>query len=153
MTYCALPVTVTMESIPARVAGALDDVERYLSSRGIEITGPSLIRYRFVSEVVPFSIEVGWLIDAEIWIDAPFMADVLPEGAYAMLTHEGPYSQLGVDTGTLLAWGEREGVNFDVKRADAGDVWTCWYEVYVDDPVDGPEGLGGPVEICLLTVG
>lgn len=149
IAYCALPVDVTMATLAAVVPDAMDDLERYMASRGIQPTGPSLIRYRTVSEHHPFTIEVGWAVEHGPWIDAPFIADTLPAGRYAAASHVGPYSELHAVTSALLEWGTDEGAIFDVIRADNGDHWLSWYELYADDPVEGPDGPEGAVEVCL----
>lgn len=150
-TYCAVPIEVTMASIGERVPEAIDDLERYMASRGIEAVGPSLIRYRSVSDEHPFTIEVGWVTREDVWIDAPFVADALPQGDYAVSVHHGPYADLSAATARLLEWGAGAGLDFAAGRVGTGaDAWECWYEFYVSDPVVGPHGPEGAVEICLL---
>ncbi|PKQ27039.1 MAG: hypothetical protein CVT64_00900 [Actinobacteria bacterium HGW-Actinobacteria-4] len=167
LTYVAALVDVTMDSIGERVVEALDELERYMASRGIDPAGPSLIRYRALSEHTPFMIEVGWITAEGLWIDAPYVADVLPEGHYATATHVGPYGALGDSTDELLRWADAEGVTFAVANAPGvpahggdlvigtesapGGEWGCWYELYVTDPVESPAGPWGTVEIRMLT--
>lgn len=161
LTYVAARLEVTMDSIGERVGETLDELERYMASRGIEPAGPSLIRYRAVSVDAPFVIEVGWVTEEGIWIDAPYAADVLPQGRYVTATHVGPYSGLSASTGETLDWADAEGVRFDVASArssgdgpvtgDAYEAWGCWYELYVTDSVASPAGPAGTVEIRLLT--
>lgn len=151
LTYCAIPVDVTMGTLAAIVPGAIDQLEQYLGSRGIEPAGPSLIRYRTVSEQAPFTVEVGWVTEPGIWIDAPFVADVLPAGRYATLRHDGPYAELHEATARLHAWADQIAEPYDVTAGPAGELWECWYELYLDDPHVGPQGPQGAVEIGVLT--
>lgn len=148
MAYCALPVDVTMATIAAVVPDAVDDLERYMASRGIQPTGGTLMRYRTVSEEHPFTVEVAWVVEHGPWIEAPFVADAVPAGRYAVAIHDGTYGDLSAVTSELLDWGVQEGVVFDVIRAD-GEHWSSWYELYTTEPVDGPRGPQGRVEVCL----
>ncbi len=146
LTYCALPVRVRMESIAHDVPCALEELERYMASRGIQPAGSSLIRYRSVTNGEPFVIEVGWVTHEDIWIDAPFVADVLPEGTYVTWHHDGPFADLTRATSEALVWGERHGAVYDIHE---GQAWASWYELYESDPRDGSRGPEGAVAICL----
>lgn len=146
LTYCALPVRVTMDSLASEVPAAVEELERYMASRGIQPSGTSLIRYRTVSSAEPFVIDVGWVTEEDIWIDAPFVADVCPAGTYVELAHQGPFAELTAATARALHWGASHDVQFDTQPDDA---WACWYELYESDPIDGPTGPEGVVRICL----
>ena len=149
VVYCALPVSVRMDTIGADVPGAYDELETYMSSRGIQPAGPALLRYRTISETAPFVIDVGWVTEEAVWIDSPYVADVLPEGDYVVLTYEGPYADLSAATGRALDWATAQNLKFDAQTQSAGDDWASWYELYETDPVDGPRGPEGTVTICL----
>jgi hypothetical protein len=151
LTYVAARVEVTMESIGERVAEAFDELERYMASRGIEPAGPSLIRYRTVSVDTPFVVEAGWVTAEGIWIDAPYVAELLPAGVYATATHVGPYGELGTSTGDLLHWADAAAVTFAAGVEPDDHEWGCWYEFYVTDPVEGADGPSGTVEIRMLS--
>ncbi|MEX0914148.1 MAG: GyrI-like domain-containing protein [Demequina sp.] len=149
LTYCALPVEVTMSTLTSAMGPAIDELERYMDSRGIQPSGPSLLRYRTVSERAPFIVEVGWVMEETPWIDVPFVADTLPAGRYAVAVHEGPYSQLSATTGELLDWGRAEHMIFDVIHTSEGSEWASWYELYTGVPAYGPDGPAGTVEVCV----
>jgi AraC family transcriptional regulator len=149
VTYCALPVEVTMRTLAAALSPAFEELERYMASRGIQPSGPSLVRYRTVSERAPFVVEVGWVVEESPWIDMPFVADTLPEGRYAVAEHHGPFAQVSAITGELLEWGRSEEMVFDVIHTVEGSDWASWYELYSGDAVYGPHGPAGAVEVCL----
>lgn len=152
ITYVALPVQVTMADIGERIGGAYDQLDRYLASRGINPSGPSLVRYRVLDMDGSFTIEVGWIIAEGTWIDAPFVADALPAGRYAVGAFDGPYASLEEVTGETMMWADLQNLTFDITPAADGDDWAGRVELYLDDPREGPAGLEGPVEVCLLTL-
>ena len=49
-----------------------------------------------------------------------------------------------------MTWGDARGIDYAFTSAKAHDVWDCWYELYPEQPVEGAQGLEGPVEVCLL---
>lgn len=142
-----------METIAERIGTAYEDLNRYMASRGIEPTGPSLIRYRRANFTEPFIIEAGWVVDESVWIEAPFVADVLPPGLYVVGDHFGPYSALAETTRATMQWGDEKAVTYAFEKRSDGDRWDCWYELYVTDPEYGPDGPSGHVQVCLLTKG
>jgi hypothetical protein len=99
----------------------------------------------------PFVIEVGWVIPEDTWVDAPFVADGLPGGRYAVASYSGPFADLVEVTTETLIWADLEGLTFDVAPAQGGEYWASRVEFYLDDPPLGPAGLEGSVEVCILT--
>jgi len=153
ITYCALPVTVRMNDIGARVAVAYEQLDLYLASRGIQPNGPGIIRYRLLEMGRPFTIEVGWAIPENTWIDLPYVADVLPAGRYVVGSHLGSFAVLDEVTSEALMWADLQDLTFDMSPSDAGDHWASRAELYLEAPKLGPQGLGGPVEICMKVIG
>ncbi|WP_062210863.1 GyrI-like domain-containing protein [Demequina oxidasica] len=151
VTYVALPVTVTMHDIGERIGAAYTQLDVYLAARGINPSGPSLVRYRKLDMRGPFTIEVGWVIPENTWIDLPYVADVLPAGRYAVGSFEGPYAHLEEVTRETLMWADLKDLNFDVEPGVDGK-WASRVELYLDDPREGEEGLEGPVEVAILTL-
>ena len=151
LTYAAVVVEVTMDTLAEAIPVAHEEIERYLGSRGIEPAGPSIIRYRSISFDAPFTIECGWVIEEGQWIESPYIADLLDEGTYVVARHDGPYSGVGHTTEEAMTWGEANDARFNVLVGEAGDEWACWYEYYPTEPAMGPEGLQGRVDVCLLT--
>jgi effector-binding domain-containing protein len=150
--YAALPVTVTTRTMGESVGEAFERVGQYLNSRGIRPSGPGLIRYRQLNMEGPLVIEVGWVVPEDTWIDAPFVAEVLPGGRYAVASYSGPFADLVEVTTETLIWADLEGLTFDVTPAQGGEYWASRVEFYLEDPRVGPAGLEGQVEVCILTL-
>jgi len=151
VTYVALPVTVTMRDIGERIGAAYDQLNIYLASRGINPTGPGVVRYRRLDMRGPFNIEVGWVIPANTWIDLPYVADALPGGHYAVGAYTGPYTNLAEVTNETMMWADLNNLTFDVDLGTGGD-WTSRVEFYHGDPREVVDGLDGHVEVCILTL-
>ncbi|WP_430868214.1 GyrI-like domain-containing protein [Demequina aurantiaca] len=149
LTYVALPVTVTITDMGERVAAAYRQIELYLASRGINPSGPGVVRYRGTDQRGAFAVEVGWVIPENTWIDLPYVAELLPAGRYAVAAYTGPYSALDDVSAEVMMWADLTDLALDV--AAGGGEWVSRVELYLDDPRVGVDGLEGAVEVCILT--
>jgi effector-binding domain-containing protein len=152
VTYVALPVAVTMRTIAERIGEAYEQLDRYLASRGIQPNGPSMVRYRVLDMDHSFTIEVGWEVAENTWVDLPYVADVLPGGRYAVASYTGPYSRLDEVAAETMMWADLQNLTFDVEPGARGDVWASRLERYLDEPRLGVDGLEGPTEVCIRTL-
>lgn len=153
--YVGLAVDVTMDTIPERVGPAFDALFEYLDARGIDIVGPSVMRYGRIMTSAPFTMQIGFHVADMPWIDHPYSADRVPSGRYVVGRHDGPYSEVAALTERTMRWGDEHGVTyaFEPGRDGApgdGDTWDAWYEWYAAPPVYTDTGPEGPVEVCLL---
>jgi effector-binding domain-containing protein len=151
LPYIAFPMTLSVEHLSRRIPEGYRELDLYLGERGLEDRGPSIIRYRRGSEAGLMDIEVGWVMDGVGAVPAPLVVDVLPAGDYVVGWHNGPYSGLVRTMREVYAWGEANGLAFDMEPDVDGDRWASWYELYLAEPMFGPEGPTGAVEVCLLT--
>ncbi|MFC7479361.1 hypothetical protein ACFQX7_03820 [Luedemannella flava] len=51
----------------------------------------------------------------------------------------GHPDELAGVTGELLSWAEGQGLQFDYRLAEEGEVWACRLEVYHTDPTVEPD--------------
>jgi AraC family transcriptional regulator len=151
LPYVAFPMTLTTAELAHHIPEGYRRLDGYLGEIGLEERGPSIIRYTRGSEAGPWDIEVGWVMEVANDVPKPFVAGELPAGRYVVGWHDGPYTRIAATTVATMAWGEANGVKFDVVADRAGDRWACWYELYLTEPMFGPEGPTGAVEVCLLT--
>lgn len=153
LTYVAFPMTLAAEELVSRLPEGYRRLDMYLGEHELEDRGPSVIRYRRGSAAGRWDLEVGWIMEGVDAVSAPFVVDELPEGTYVVGWHDGPYARIAETTGATVAWGEENGARFNVQVDADGDRWACYYELYVTDPVFGPDDPAGAVEVCLLTRG
>ncbi|WP_084104653.1 hypothetical protein [Demequina sp. NBRC 110056] len=153
VAYVGLPVETTLETLPADVGAGFEELDRYVEMRGIDLAGPSLLRYRDFSYEGTFTVEVGLALSGRgdrPRVRDPFVLDELAKGHFAVAEQRGPYAWIGGLTRELMTWGESRGMDYAVSGADGVDTWECWYEWYPEPPVESASGLEGPVEVCLL---
>ncbi|MFW7415527.1 hypothetical protein [Demequina sp. SO4-18] len=150
--YIALPVRTTMEDLAARVGEAFGELDVYLEQRGAETIGAGAIRYRSVTVEAPFTVEVAHAVANVPRVRDPYLVGRLDAGMYAVAEQRGPYSWIGGLTQELMSWGDAQGLDYAVALGDGTrpDVWDCWFEYYPDSPSEGPQGLEGGVQVCVL---
>ncbi len=153
LRYCALPTSVPVENLATGIREAYQAVDLYLGDLDLDDRGPSIIRYRRVSEAGPLHLEVGWVMPDFADASPPFVVNDLPAGTYAVRCHNGPYSRIGAVTRELIEWGDAHDVPWDVQWEEESSRWGCWYELYLSEPSFGPEGPTGCVEVCLRVHG
>jgi effector-binding domain-containing protein len=151
LPYVAVPMTLPASLFARRIPEGYRELDLYLGERGLEERGPSIIRYRRGSETGPMDIEVGWVMDEVGPVPDPFIVDVLPAGVYLVGWHNGPYAGLVRTMREVFEWGQANGLMFDMEPDPGGNRWGCWYELYLAEPMSGPAGPSGSVEVCLLT--
>ena len=148
--YVALPLDVSLARLPHVVGEEFDRVAALLAARGIPPRG-AVIRYVAARPDGTFSIEVGHLVEPADLEGSPLAPDMLPAGEYSVVTHEGPYAQLGEVTRRLMDSWAGDRVRPAMAHTTTGDDYACWYELYLDMPRQGPHGPEGAVEVCVLT--
>ncbi|WP_062389757.1 GyrI-like domain-containing protein [Demequina iriomotensis] len=147
--YVAVPLEVTMEELPHAVGGAFDRVAAMLAAHGAPSRG-GVIRYIAFRPAGLLDIEVGHLVDAGDLDGSPIEPDVLPEGEYSTVAHDGPYARIASVTAALMDSWPDAGVTPATAHTSTGDDFACWYELYLDMPRMGPDGPEGKVEVCVL---
>lgn len=150
--YIALPVHTTLAGLSARVGEAFAELDVYLDQRGAEITGAGLIRYRSVTVDAPFTVEVAHAVTNVPRVRDRYRIGRLEAGLYAVAEQRGPYAWIGGLTQELMQWGDAQGLDFAMTlgHGERPDEWECWYERYPESPVEGPQGLEGMVQVCVL---
>ncbi|MHC0430662.1 GyrI-like domain-containing protein [Streptomyces sp. O3] len=135
------------------LADRLPEVLGWLGERGIAPVDGPFFRYEVIG--------AGGLADGELQVVAGFpvaervrtdsddpspealrgalFGGVLPAGRYAAVTHVGHPDGLLQVTSSLLKWAHAKGLEWDVTRSEAGEVWGCRLESYKTDPRIEPD--------------
>jgi effector-binding domain-containing protein len=124
----AQPVSIaraetTPDKIGATYGELIAEVSASLARRSIPMAGPSFGRY-FDFSKDHVDMAVGFPVAASVEDDGRVVAGELPGGRVAVVTHVGPYTQIGAAYRAIEAWIAEHGV------ASAGPPW----EVYVTGP-------------------
>ncbi|GAA2092545.1 hypothetical protein GCM10009841_01560 [Microlunatus panaciterrae] len=117
------------EEMGRLVGQAFGTVMAYLSSKGINPSGPAVSYYTMVGD--HFDVTSGFLVDAPIEGDRTVVPLQLPAGPVATTTHIGPYQDLGKAYEALQESARQRGLLVDT----AGPMW----EEYWSGPETAPE--------------
>ena len=130
--------TVTMATM-SEVADELLPLIDRLAARGQAPSGPAFLRYLVIGMAGEMVVQAGVPVAVPVEEDGHVQTDELPAGDYLRTVHVGPYDGLEAATGALLAHAEREGLRFDQRDSDAGEVWAGRLEWYETNPAEEPD--------------
>lgn len=131
--YVAVTGAVTMDTIPA-IADRFGEVEAWLAARGVEPAGPPFFRYRVIDMERRLVMEAGFPTAAALDGEGEVRPGLLPAGRYVTTTYVGHPADLVRVTGELLAWAQAQGLAFDVRPGEDGEVWGARLEWMETDP-------------------
>jgi effector-binding domain-containing protein len=137
--YAGIPVTVTMDGLPAAVDSAFPELFGWLAGQGIPPAGPPLIRYLVIDMAGEMQIEMGVPVAAPITASGRIQPGTLPEGRYAVLRHTGPYDGLVASNAALQRWAQEHVIEFDTWDTPQGSAWRGRAEHYLTDPSQEPD--------------
>ena len=136
--YVALRGRVSMAEIGA-FAVRTPEVFAWLGAQGLPPAGPPFLRYNVIDMTRDLEIDNGVPVAAPVEGDAEVIADVLPAGRYATLTHVGHPSELMAATKALLDWAAAQGLTWDMSASADGERWGSRLEIYLSDPREEPD--------------
>jgi effector-binding domain-containing protein len=130
-----------------------DEVDGWLSKRGINQYGPAIIRYLTTDMSKKLDIEVGFVVNQAETGDERIRAGVLPAGQYATLLYTGPYKGKGIYKATvaLLEWAKENRVVWDTTVKDDVEWWNGRVEWYLTDPAKETDTHKYRTELAFLT--
>ncbi len=121
-----------IEGLPAAFDASYGPVMAALQGAGLQPVGAALAVYEG-DPMAEFAVEIGFPVDrplhAAVELDGVHVtASGLPAGRLAVVTHVGPYDQLGAAWGRLMGWGASEQLAPGARYG----------EIYVTEPT--PDG-------------
>jgi effector-binding domain-containing protein len=113
-----------------------DEVNHWLTNKGITSPGPAIIRYLTTDMSKKLDMDVGFIVDKSISGDDSITADVLPMGQYATLVYTGPYKGKGIFKATvaLLDWAKENNIAWNTSTKNNAEWWNGRTEFYLTDP-------------------
>jgi effector-binding domain-containing protein len=132
--YAAIPMTVTMDTIPEAVDQAFPELFGWLDAQGIGAAGPPFMRFVVIDMAAELKIELAVPVDGPVAGSGRVRPGVLPGGRYAVLRHTGSYDGLIAANAALQQWATEHGVTFDTWEAPDGAAWRSRFEQYITDP-------------------
>ena len=126
---------------PDQIAAFADDlttIPRWLVGKNIFPVGAPFFMYETIDMERGYEMVAGFPIDVPVNDEGEFFYGALPGGRFVSVIHKGHPAQIIDSTRELLAWAERERLEFDHTETPDGDKWACRLEIYLTDPVDVP---------------
>jgi effector-binding domain-containing protein len=148
--YAAIPMTVTMDTIPQAVDQAFPELFGWLAAQGLEAAGPPFIRYLVIDMAAELKIELAVPVGRPVAGSGRVQPGVLPEGRYAVLRHTGSYDGLFSANAALQRWAAEQGVTFDTWAAPDGAAWRGRIEQYITDPSKEPDPSKWETDVAYL---
>lgn len=137
--YAGITASVSMQTIGAVLPPLVPEIFQWLAGRGIDPVGAPFFRYDVIDMDGALQMQVGVPVAAPVTGDNRVIADVLPAGSYATLTHVGHPSELMDVTTGLLEWAAGRDLTWDRTDSPEGDRWGCRLEIYETDPRIEPD--------------
>ncbi len=145
--YVAIRKLVTMAEIGPILPPLSDDVFAWLAEKGIQPSGAVFWRYNVVEMDKKLEIDVAVPVASPVKVDGQIIADVLPAGRYAIMLHTGHPAELEEATANLLAWAEKNNIQWKMN----GERWGGRVEWYYSDPAIEPNMTKWETELAFLT--
>ncbi len=145
--YVAIRKLVTMAEIGPILPPLSDDVFAWLAEKGIQPSGAVFWRYNVVEMEKKLEIDVAVPVASAVKGDGQIIADILPAGRYAIMLHTGHPAELEEATANLLAWAEKNNIQWKMN----GERWGGRVEWYYSDPAIEPDMTKWETELAFLT--
>jgi len=145
--YVVIRKLVTMAEIGPTLPRLSDDVFAWLAEKGIQPSGAVFWRYNVVEMDKKLEIDVAVPVASAVKGDGQIIADVLPAGRYATMLHTGHPAELEEATANLLAWAEKNNIQWKMN----GERWGGRVEWYYSDPAIEPDMTKWETELAFLT--
>lgn len=131
---------------------AWDEVYDWLKTRGVQPSGPALIRYLTTDMSKALDIDVGFTVAKAVKGDERITAGFLPPGRYATLLYTGPYRGKGIFKATvaLLEWARENKVKWDTSKKKNTEWWNGRAEFYFSDPAVDKDPSKYQTELAFL---
>jgi effector-binding domain-containing protein len=148
--YAAIPVRVTMDSLPAAVDEGFPELFGWLEQHAVAPTGPPFIRYMVVDMAGELQIELGVPVGTKVGDGGRVRSGVLPGGRYVVLRHVGPYDGLVASNAALQRWAQQQGVGLDSWDTAEGTAWRGRVEHYLTNPAAEPDPAKWETDVAYL---
>jgi effector-binding domain-containing protein len=136
--YVAIRAHVTMAELGG-LGARLGEVFGWLDTRGLAPAGAPFFRYNVIDMERELEVDAAVPVAAAVDGDGQVVADLLPAGRYATVTHVGHPSELLGVTGALLDWAAEQGLTWDMTPTEGGERWGGRLETYLTDPGQEPD--------------
>lgn len=151
--YVAIRTRMTMKELAAGAGDELfPEVLAWLGKQGVAPDGAPFIRYLVIDMDAVLEMDWGVAVPEPLPGDDRVRPGVLPAGRYATMVYTGPYGGDGLigANAALQGWAKENGVAWEVREGDHGDVWGARMEFYLTNPAAEPNPHAWRTEIVYL---
>ena len=145
--YVGIRSRVTMKNLGNVVPPLTREVSAWLDKKDVKPAGAPFWRYLLVDMNGTLEIDAAFPVATSALGDSRIVADVLPQGSYAVTTFVGHPNGLMQATAALLSWAEKH----DVRWQMSGPRWGGRIERYLYDPAKEPDMNKWKTEPAFLT--
>lgn len=132
-----------------RIADRIPEILGWLGERGIAPGGAPFIRYVAVGPGDTFVVEAGVPVAAPVEGDGEVFGAVLPAGRYVSFSHVGHPDRLVEVTASVIEWGAREGLKWDMSEDGGVQRWACHLEIFKTHPMEVPDPADWVTDVAL----
>ncbi|WP_219471618.1 GyrI-like domain-containing protein [Nonomuraea rhizosphaerae] len=136
--YIGIRRIITMTTF-AVIADRIGEMVGWVHAYGGEVAGGPFFRYRSIDMPDRLDVEAGVPVTAPMEGEGDIFAATLPAGTYATVRHHGHPDGLMEVVTNLLAWGDDQGLKWDMSREGDTEHWGCRLEIYRTDPRVEPD--------------
>ncbi len=130
--YLGIRTRVQMKQIGAVLPALHNQLLDWMETKGVQPVGAPFFRYLVIDMENGFEMEVGVPIAEEVGVEGNIRMGFIPAGRYATLLHTGHYSGLYEATSTLLDWGYKNGIEWQVGSIGSTEAWESRLEIYLN---------------------
>lgn len=137
--YVGIRRTITMTTfglVADRIAGLIG----WLAERGVSPADAPFLRYDSINMPEDrLVVQAGVPVATPVAGEGDIFADVLPAGRYVTESHHGHPDRLAGVISGMLAWGDEQGLAWDMAEKDGTEHWGCRLELYQTNPLVEPD--------------
>ncbi len=138
--YAAILLTLRQPEIANTAPPLIEDVIKWVQSKGGELTGPPFFNYVAFSPDGTMDMQVGMPTATVLPADGRFASGTLPGGKYASITATVPYHELHDANMKLDSWVKAQRLDLDGREEGDRYVGANRMEIYHKDPGEDPSG-------------
>lgn len=138
--FAAIALKLRQPEISEKAPPLIDDVIKWVESKGGELTGPPFFNYVGFHPGGMMEMHVGMPTETVLPADSGFVTGSIPGGRYASITATVPYHELHDANMKLDDWTRRQGHDFAGRVESDSFVDATRLEIYHRDPGEDPSG-------------
>ena len=138
--YAAILLTLRQPEIAQQAPPLIEDVIKWVKSKGGELTGPPFFNYINFFPGGSMEMQVGMPTTSVLPADGRFSTGTLPGGRFASITATVPYHELHDANMKLDEWARAQKLELDGAVAGDRFINANRMEIYHKDPGEDPSG-------------